>query len=274
MKINLSKSFIVTDLDGTLFPQSKIVSDKDVLSIRKFTSLGGKFSIATGRPIQSVLPLLKMLKITTPVVLYNGAMIYDTVKNQPIWHRTLPSEIRDFVKNILDKFPDVAAEILTFDNIYSIQINDTERYHIRITDTNPKICMLDEVPDGWLKALFAATPERLIDVIEYAKTLSASGVSFVQSCEFFYEIIPENVSKGYALEKMIELTGFDDFTVFAVGDYYNDIEMLKAANVGFVVANAHSDVKEIADIVLDSGCEENAISEVIEYIIFNAITEY
>lgn len=274
MKINLSKSFIVTDLDGTLYPQSKIVSDKDVLSIRKFTSLGGKFSIATGRPIQSVLPLLKMLKITTPVVLYNGAMIYDTVKNQPIWHRTLPSEIRDFVKNILDKFPDVAAEILTFDNIYSIQINDTERYHIRITDTNPKICMLDEVPDGWLKALFAATPERLIDVIEYAKTLSASGVSFVQSCEFFYEIIPENVSKGYALEKMIELTGFDDFTVFAVGDYYNDIEMLKAANVGFAVANAHSDVKEIADIVLDSGCEENAISEVIEYIIFNAITEY
>lgn len=274
MKINLSKSFIVTDLDGTLYPQSKIVSDKDVLSIRKFTSLGGKFSIATGRPIQSVLPLLKMLKITTPVVLYNGAMIYDTVKNQPIWHRTLPSEIRDFVKNILDKFPDVAAEILAFDNIYSVQINDTERYHIEITNTNPKICTLEEVPDGWLKALFAAAPERLNDVMEYAKTLSVSGVSFVQSCEFFYEIIPENVSKGYALKKLLELSDFKDFTVAAAGDYYNDIEMLEAADIGFAVANAHPDVKEIADIVLNRSCEENAISDVIEHIIFNAMTEY
>ncbi|MFA5659138.1 MAG: HAD family hydrolase [Oscillospiraceae bacterium] len=267
MRRDYSNFFVITDLDGTLLPHSKIISDIDLKSIEAFISLGGRFSIATGRPVQSVLLYIQKLNVNMPVILYNGSMIYDFCKNKPVWSVFLNNSVRELIKNVLNEFPDVSAEILTFDEVYAIQINDAERHHIEVTKTTPIICSVDEAPDGWLKALFAADPERLIDVISYINGLSVKNVTFVQSCRFFYEMVPENVSKGSALNKLIEICGCKNVKTLAVGDYYNDSEMIKAADIGFAVSNAQDEVKQIADIVLNESCEENAISKIIEYII-------
>ena len=87
-----------------------------------------------------------------------------------------------------------------------------------------------------------------------------------QSCRHFYEALPLNTSKGFALKKLKELLSLEDYTVIAVGDYHNDIEMLKLADVAFAPANAVEDVKEIADVVLTETNEESPISMVIDYI--------
>lgn len=266
MSRDYSNYYIITDLDGTLLPHSKIISDEDILAVKDFVDNGGHFSIATGRPIQSVIQYLDKIMINMPIILYNGSMIYDINKKAPIWCDYLPNDTKELIKNVLNWFPDVSAEILTYDKVYAVQVNDAERHHIEVSKTSPVFCTVDEAEGGWLKALFAADPQKLPDVIRYVDSLSHDNISYVQSCRFFYEMIPKNTSKGTALKKLVEICGLDSIKLLAVGDYYNDAEMILSADIGFAVSNAQPEIKEVADVILDVSCEGSPISRIIEYI--------
>lgn len=264
---NISKVFLITDMDGTLLPHSKILSQNDIDAINKFTSDGGKFSIATGRPIQSVSKYFNDLTITAPVIIYNGAAIYDIIDGEFKHCEYLSASAKDLLTDVLSKFPELSAEILTKEKIYALQKNEIEEYHIKITNTQPIECSIDEVDnDNWIKILLAMETEKIGNLISYIEKNNYNDLSFVQSCSFFYEVLPKGISKGKALKELRKLCNFDDYTIVAVGDYYNDIEMLKYADIGVATANASDDVKKIADIVLEETCEEYAIASVINYI--------
>lgn len=263
---DISKVLLITDLDGTLLPHSKVLSQKDIDAISKFVSSGGNFSVATGRPLESVTLYFEQLNISAPIILYNGSAIYDVNHKKYLWSKYLSENCKELISDVLNKFSNASAEILTTEGIFALQINDTEKYHISITNTEPIQCTLDEIKGDWLKALFAVEPEEMDELISYIDKEKYSDLSFVQSCRFFYEVLPFNISKGSALKILKNKCDYNSHTIVAVGDYYNDIEMLKIADVGVATANANDDVKDIADIVLDKTCDENAIANLIEYI--------
>ena len=62
---------------------------------------------------------------------------------------------------------------------------------------------------------------------------------------------------------MTELLGISPDKTVAVGDYNNDISMLKAAKAGFAVANAIDEAKAAADYVTVSN-DESAIAAIVE----------
>ena len=103
-------------------------------------------------------------------------------------------------------------------------------------------------------------------LIEYVRSNGFDGVDFVRSAPEYYEILPQNISKGYALNMMREVCNMQDFTFVSVGDYNNDIEMIQQADIGFCPSNAAPDVKAAADIILEQSCEQDAVAAVIEYI--------
>lgn len=82
----------------------------------------------------------------------------------------------------------------------------------------------------------------------------------------YYEILPQNISKGTALEELRKACGMDDFTFVAAGDYNNDIELLQAADVAYCPSNAAEEVKKVADKVFEQSCEEDFIAAVIDEI--------
>lgn len=269
MSKDYSKILLITDMDGTLLPSSKVLSKTDLEAINTFTRRGGNFSIATGRPIQSVKFYFDELKINFPIILYNGGMIYDTQKSEVLWKNYLPTEARGIVETVLNRFPEVSAEMITYERIYSLQKNEYEQYHIDITKTNVIECPIEEIPDDWFKILFALNPEKMPELKAFIEKFDFNFVEFVQTCRHFYEVLPKNISKGEALKVLKELYELNDYTIVAVGDFDNDIEMLKIADIGIATANAIDRVKEIADIVLEESCNENAIAKVIDYIFSN-----
>jgi hydroxymethylpyrimidine pyrophosphatase-like HAD family hydrolase len=92
-------------------------------------------------------------------------------------------------------------------------------------------------------------------------------VSFVKSSEIFYEMLPKGITKGSALEDYRKLPGMEDFTFAAIGDFDNDLEMIKAADLGAVPSNAEESVKAAADLVLENSNDTGAVAELIDYII-------
>ncbi|NIA03182.1 MAG: phosphoglycolate phosphatase [Nitrospirae bacterium] len=82
---------------------------------------------------------------------------------------------------------------------------------------------------------------------------------------FAVHIKTTEVNKGTGLAHVAALMKIDPKDFAAIGDSANDIEMLEAAGLGFAVANAHPDLKHVADHVTSDPYGKGAI-EAMEYI--------
>lgn len=79
----------------------------------------------------------------------------------------------------------------------------------------------------------------------------------------FLEIIEGTVNKGVALAALAERLGISRQDVMAIGDSFNDLEMIQYAGVGVAMGNARKEIKQQADIVTLTN-EEDGVAEAIE----------
>ena len=263
---DISKVLLITDMDGTFLPASKVPSRGNIEAIDAFQRDGGKFSIATGRSLQASKQYFGQFSVNAPIIMCNGGMVYDIRTKTQYYDVYLPDKAREFTKNILADNPDVGCEILPIEGVFVPQMTDMEREHCGICKVEPFLCSVDEIPDNWYKVLFAQTPEKIGKLIDYVSRSGFDGVDFVRSAPMYFEMLPMDISKGTALKEMRKACGMQDHTIVAVGDYNNDIEMLRYADVGICPSNSTDETKAAADIVLDVSCEEDVIAEVIRYI--------
>lgn len=255
-------------MDGTLLNSKKEITETDRRAIEKFMELGGKFTIATGRTIQSFAHYYEMLDLKMPLIMYNGAAIYDKKTDSVLYTVPLPPEARTITGEILSAMPHIGGEVLKTDGIYVFRNNDYEALHTKLCMVNPFYQELDEIPEGgWLKVLFAMAPEDIPQIEILVRQRGYDSVSFVKSSDIFYEMLPLGITKGSALAEYRRLDGMEDFTFVAVGDFDNDIEMLAEADLGAAPANAEDSVKNAADLVLENSCETGAVAELVNYII-------
>ena len=116
-----------------------------------------------------------------------------------------------------------------------------------------------------MKIVFAdMSQEQMLELIELLDSHPKSKeFNFVRSAMILYELLPKSASKGNILLKMADMLGIDAKKTIAVGDYNNDISMIKSAGLGFAVANAVDEVKAVADYVTVSN-DDDAIAVIIE----------
>lgn len=267
--MDIAKTIIFSDMDGTLLNSEKQINEIDRKAIEKFISLGGKFTIATGRTIQTFARYQSMLNLQIPVIMYNGAMIYDYISEKVLYSQPLPDISRGMTEKIMSFMYDCGGEVLRTDGTYVFSLNEYENLHTNLCGIEPEYMDIDEIPEGgWLKVLFALAPERVSLLEDKIKRMGYyEYADFVRSADIFLEMLPKGISKGSALNEYRKLDGMEDFTFAAIGDFDNDIEMIANADIGACPANAEESVKNISDIVLDSTNDNGAVAELINYII-------
>ncbi len=264
----ISKVILLSDMDGTLLDSKKNIGEADREAIRRFTALGGKFSVATGRTIQSFRQYADILELKSPVIMYNGAAIYDYTSEKLLFTSPLPESARETVREILAEMPEAGGEVLRPEGTYIFRDNDYEQLHTKICGIVPEYAQLDDIPSGnWLKVLFAMSPENIPLIELLVRKKGYDTVDFVRSAEIFFEMMPPGVSKGSALTQYRSLEGMEGYTFVSVGDFDNDTEMIKAADLGACPANAEASVKKAADLVLTRTNDEGAVAELIDRII-------
>lgn len=265
---DISKVILLSDMDGTLLDSKKQISQTDRDAIRRFTALGGHFSVATGRTIQSFEQYFAMIDISEPVIMYNGAAIYDYSEHRLLFTHPLPDEARDIAIELLQAMPDAGGEVLRADGTYVFRNNDYQKLHTKICNIIPNYADIPDIPEGgWLKVLFAMAPDDVDTMCALIRQRDYSNVSFVKSAEIFCEMLPLGVSKGSALAEYRKLPGYEDMTFVSVGDFDNDVEMIEQADLGACPANAQDSVKSVADLVLRHTNDEGAVAELIDHII-------
>lgn len=273
---NLSHVMLISDMDGTLLKDDKTINPIDLMAIEQFRIRDGIFTVATGRNYKSAMQYFKELNIRCPVILYNGGMIYDVVHNRPIYIDELHERAEDIADNILKEFPHVACEILTSKDIYVVNDNEFEQEHNRYSKVTPIYCTLKEFcnsksiqSEKRIKMLFAMDSKTMPQLIRFVEYMGYTEyVDFVKSTDQYYEMLPKGCSKGKALREYKRILGLHDCIVVAIGDYNNDIEMLKEANLGVAPNNAIKNVRRSADHVTNHNNNTGAVAETIDYIIY------
>lgn len=259
---------IMTDIDGTLLTDDKKILPKDMDAIDDFRSGGGTFTLATGRGYSMAKPVAEKINLDVPAIIFNGSAVYDFEKDKFLWHSELNSEAKFIVKDLMEKFPDIAIEILREETVYVPAMNFIEKQHLALENVTPVICDADEIPeDGWLKILISYPPEKIQNIIDYvySKPQYLSDTHWVRSEIHYFEMLPFGVNKGSGFKRLLQILGRENAFTVGVGDYNNDIELIQGAKLGVAVASAQPKAKSVADIIV---CDNNsgAISEVINYI--------
>lgn len=266
---DITKVMIFSDMDGTLLNSEKQVNDIDRKAIEKFISLGGKFTIATGRTIQSFEQYRSIIDLKMPIIMYNGAGIYDYISGKLLYAKSLPETSRKITAEILDKMQCAGGEVLRPDGTYIFRNNKYEQFHTDLCKVVPKYMGINDIPSGdWLKVLFSLEHEKISELETLIHKLGFDEqADFVRSSDIFLEMLPKGTSKGSALDEYRKLDGMDSYIFVAVGDFDNDIEMIANADFGVCPANAEISVKNTADLVLNHTNDNGAVAELIEYII-------
>lgn len=259
---------IMTDIDGTLVTDEKKILDKDMRAIERFRSGGGTFTLATGRGYSMAKPIAERTGLDVPAVIFNGSAVYDFKTDKFMWHSGLDGYAETVAKELIEAFPDIAIEILCEDKVYVPSINRIEREHLAIENVQPIMCSVDEInEESWLKMLIAYPPEKIHRIIDFVQSRPeyVKCAHWVRSENHYYEMLPIGVNKGSGFQRLLEIMGRQDAFTVGVGDYNNDIELIRDARLGVAVASAQQEAKDVADLVV---CDNNsgAIAEVIDYI--------
>lgn len=242
---------LLTDMDGTLLDSNSKVSNKNKEAIEAFIGGGGKFGIATGRGERNALIFIDDIKTNIPSILYNGCGLYDYKENKFLELKLLCNEkLKSLLEDCMNHFPQVVIQIYSIGGCLIITPEEFVDDDIRKHHSPFMNCKLDEIMDKeWIKILFRGKKEELAGIEKYINNLNLEDdITAVYSSDIYLEILPNKSSKGDMLLTLRKLVG-DNCTFYAVGDYYNDVEMLKIADVGIATLNAPDDVKEVADIV-------------------------
>src|SRR4051812_30582901 len=94
---------LVCDIDGTLLNSQSKLTEGVKAAIREAHEAGVVITLATGRQLRGVLPLVEELGVNVPVVLANGAVIADPLQKKTLLHKPLPWKTAHAVLDVIKK---------------------------------------------------------------------------------------------------------------------------------------------------------------------------
>ncbi len=269
MKEIYNKWLLVSDIDGTLNSKSMKLPENNKIAINEFVNNGGNFTLCSGRNLQSLAVHYNRLGINTPAIFLNGAGIYDFKNKEMIYQNFISSDGEKIILDVFKKHKTAQLTVFTADKIL---LATRKCIYGRVISTIDKLdCELykkiSDLPRGvWGKVSFFGT-KGLVNKLKDVFTNEENSKLFecFKTSPFTLEVVSKGVNKGAAVLKLAELLKIEKSNTAAIGDYYNDVDMLKRVAHPVCCGQAPGDIKEISEYVA-CHCNDGAVADFIDYI--------
>ncbi len=256
------RAVILSDFDGT-FAFSRLGElpspQRDNLkAVEYFKSLGGHFSLSTGRlpaVLSRIMPFYRSV-VNAPIIMGNGSLLFDPESGSAIEsHPASREKCEMLLDDVLDKF-------------------HPERWYFygsRGQECSPPTDEQRAEPFRFKTNFIFKTDEQTIVFRDYVRKNYKSVFNAVRSFPNCCEVVDISAAKNFlvtaAVRAVAEKTGIppEQSSVYAAGDYENDIGVLKASDMSFCPSNTLDEVKRVADHTL-CHCSEGIIYPMLEYI--------
>ncbi len=269
---SLSHWLIASDIDGTINNKARRLVQRNYDAVHKYINeLGGNFTLASGRAPESMRKHFKRLDIPDgKAIVINGAGIYDYAEEKMIWTSPLNDHCIDMVRKTVKKYPTMSFQVISDKFVYIFRPTPSSR----ILAINAKLPIkyfysFEAIPmENWYKVIFTGLPPALKAVSRYIESMSNTTENLMFSSQWSYEMVNEDTNKGKAVLKLAEMLGVKKENTAAIGDYFNDYEMLKQVGLPACCGQAPKGMKKIAKLVT-CHCNNGAVADLIEFIIKN-----
>ncbi|MCF4139247.1 Cof-type HAD-IIB family hydrolase [Streptomyces sp. Tue 6430] len=254
---------IATDLDGTLLRSDESVSLRTRDALAAATAAGASHIVVTGRGVPWTRHILDDLGYDGLAVCGQGAQVYDAGAHRLLTSVTLDRQLAGVA------LAKIEAEV---GPLYLAASRDGLDGEVlvgpgyAVTETLPSTPFTD-ASDIWaapLNKIYIQHPELSDDELAEAARQTAGGfVSVAMAGAGIVELLPLGLSKATGLSLAARRLGLKAADTIAFGDMPNDIPMFAWSARSVAMANAHQDLKAVADEVTTSN-EEDGIAVVLE----------
>lgn len=260
---------VAIDVDDTLLNDELVVTEGTKRALAAAIAQGCIVTLATGRMYASAVRIAGGLGLNVPIITYQGALVKNLLDGKVLYERLVPA--------------DAALEVIAFaeERGLHLQAYENDRLYARYDNEKAKAYAAlsgipHEVPDdfaavvrdGTEKLLAIDEPDVLDALVPELRERLGGRVHLVKSKPNFLEIVHPEATKGHALLHLAAHYGIPQEATIAIGDSWNDREMIEAAGLGVAMGNAVDALKELADYVTASNNEEG-VRQVIEKFILS-----
>ena len=234
---------VVSDLDGTLLDANHQLCAETKATVKQLVELGYQFMIATGRHYQDVYLIAKQLDVEMSLITSNGARVHNA-SGEVLFEDHIPEH---WVAEILK----LSAKFRVHRNLYQqdlwlveepheelLAIHHASGFSYQITDFAAiNLAQIDKI-------YFNASHQELLKLRDKLLEVVGEHLTVTFTSPEYLEIMNKGVSKGHALEMILQQKQLNSEQVLAFGDGMNDCHMLEVAGCGVVMANASEAVKK------------------------------
>lgn len=266
---------IFIDIDSTLINRERELSNGTIKEIKRVSSLGVKVILASSRIPKSMRYFLEELGINEPIISHNGGLIQSELKTggdvENLFSKQLNYGTAEAVYSAGQEIG-IHTGFYLNDNWYEESVDRWVEREINNTRAMPQICNIKSVLDDWKvggsgphKIMCMGDGEKMDRFSEIVKKSSGDSVNAYRSKKTYLEVTSAETSKKTAAEFLQKRYGFKREEVIAIGDNYNDVEMIRWAGLGVVMGNARDAVKQHADYVAPPNYDDGVASVVKKY---------
>lgn len=245
---------IALDLDGTVFGDDLVISERTRRAIAAAQEAGILVTIATGRMFRSASQVATDLGISGPLICYQGALVRYHPSGETLLHETVPAPLARQVIKATTR-AGLHLNVYVNDELFVDKITPEAQFYSSINLDLP----MHEVGDlaAWLDA-HGGEPTKLVIVTDPHKTDGVLAdytgqfgaiLQVTKSHPRFTELTNKSCSKGRALAFLAERHGVHQAEVMAIGDGLNDLDMLSWAGYGVAMQGAPEAVIRASRIV-------------------------
>ena len=234
---------LCSDFDGTLAHEGKVsVANAD--AIRRFEEGGGRFTLATGR-YPSILEEVKdIFSCNAPLISMNGAILYDATEDKLLYEGRMERPYLATLREITQQCDGILEYIFCpADTWRGEQVLPSDWARIEELFFRPLYKILVHVDEAKSDAIKKTVEE-----------LSGAGYAISRSWINGVEIQEDHYDKGKTARRLANLLGADQ--LICVGDYENDVPMLREADLAVAMGSAPDSVKAIAHRVTATAAED------------------
>ena len=281
-QIDMTKyKLVAIDIDGTLTNSHGKITERTKETVHRAAQMGATIVVATGRRFFTAKPRVLPLELPELLLAVHNGAILKRLNGEVICHQLLPRSIAQHV-----------VEVAKGLGLCPIVFEGTQdRANIRVEDYGDRI---DEWQRGYLQAnqgclewvddLTADLPADVIEVIcvvpadtvhEIADTFQAhlNGqvkpilVKINNGQRAFIGLSSAKAGKHQPLRYLAEEMGIDRSEIFAIGDNYNDLDMLQFAGLGVVMENADEALKGMGFYVTASNDADGVAAALEKFVL-------
>ena len=266
---------LAVDIDGTLLNPEFQISEADLAALRRAHQQGVEVIVVTGRRHSFAMPIVQQLGFDLWLISSNGA-ITRSLSGETFHRDLLPAAtcsqlchaMHDFRGNTVLTFDIETKGAIVLERMDELTASIQRWLEKNLQYIDFVIPIERSLTTDPVQAMFCGPIERMHQAL---KALSRSGLEnqiTVLRTEYpirdlsIVDILNQGCSKGHALERWATYRGIPREQVMAIGDNYNDIEMLAFAGLPFIMGNASEELRRNGWAVTRSNAESGVAAAI------------